>query len=38
MVFANIKKITSFTEIIAKVENHKNGKLVKNRPEHVWPM
>ena len=38
MVFANIKKITSFTEIIAKVGNHKNVKLVKNRPERVWPM
>ena len=35
MVFTNIRKITSFTEIIVKVENHKNVKLVKNRPEHV---
>ena len=24
MVFTNIKKITSFTKIIVKVENHKN--------------
>ena len=38
MVFINIKKITSFTEIIVKVGNHKNMKLVKNRPEHVWPL
>ena len=35
MVFTNIKKITSFTEIIIKVENHKNGNLVKNKPERV---
>ena len=35
MVFTNIKKITSFTKIIAKVGNHKNVKLVKNRPERV---
>ena len=38
MVFANIKKITSFTKIIVKVGNHKNGKLVKNKPECVWPL
>ena len=35
MVFTNIKKITSFTKIIVKVENHKNVKLVKNKPECV---
>ena len=35
MVFTNIKKITSFTEIITKVENHKTMKLVKNKPERV---
>ena len=35
MVFTKIKKITSFTEIIVKVWNHKNVKLVKNRLEHV---
>ena len=29
MVFTNIKKITSFTNIIVKVGNHKNMKLVK---------
>ena len=38
MVFANIKKMTSFTEIIVKVRNHKNRKLVKNKPEHSWPL
>ena len=38
MVFANIRKITSFTKIIVKVENHKNMKLAKNKPEHVWPL
>ena len=38
MVFANIKTITSFTKIIVEVGNHKNGKLVKNKPEHVWPL
>ena len=38
MVFTNIKKITSFTKIIVKVRNHKNGKLVKNKPERVWPL
>ena len=35
---ANIKKITSFTKIIVKVGNHKNMKLVKNKPERVWPL
>ena len=35
MVFTNIKKITSFTRIIVKVENHKNVKLVKNKLERV---
>ena len=35
MVFTNIKKMTSFTKIIIKVENHKNGKLIKNKPECV---
>ena len=38
MVFTNIKKITSFTKIIVKVGNHKTMKLVKNRPEHMWPL
>ena len=38
MVFTNIRKITSFTEIIVKVRNHKNVKLVKNEPERVWPL
>ena len=38
MVFTNIKKITSFTKIIVKVGNHKNMKLVKNRPERIWPL
>ena len=35
MVFTNTKKITSFTEIIVKVGNHKYMKLVKNKPERV---
>ena len=35
MVFTNIKKITSFTKIIIKVENPKTMKLVKNKPERV---
>ena len=38
MVFANIKKITNFIKIIVKVGNHKNMKLVKNRPERVWSL
>ena len=38
MNFTNIRKITSFTKIIVKVRNHKNMKLVKNRPECVWPL
>ena len=38
MVFTNIKKITSFTKIIVKVGNHKNIKLVKNRPARVKPL
>ena len=33
MVFTNTKKITSFTKIIVKVENHKT--MVKNKPERV---
>ena len=36
--FTNIKKITSFTKIIVKVGNHKNMKLVKNKPECLWPL
>ena len=35
MVFTNIREITSFTQIIVKVGNHKYMKLVKNRPERV---
>ena len=35
MVFTNIKKITSFTKIIVKVENHKTMKLVKNKPLEI---
>ena len=35
MVFTNTKKITSFTTIIVKVENHKTTKLFKNKPERV---
>ena len=38
MTFTNIRKTTSFTKIIAKVGKHKNGKLVKNKPEHLWPL
>ena len=38
MVFTNISKISSFTTIIVKVGNHKNMKLVKNKPERVWPL
>ena len=38
MNFTNTMKITSFTDIIAKVRNHKNGKLVKNKPESLWPL
>ena len=38
MVFTNIKKITSLTKIIVKVGNHKNMKLVKKKPERVWPL
>ena len=35
MNLTNTMKITSFTKVIVKVENHKNGKLVKNRPERL---
>ena len=35
MVFTNVREITSFAKIIVKVGNHKNVKLVKNRPERV---
>ena len=38
MVFTDTKKITSFTKIIVKVENHKTMKLVKNKPECVKPL
>ena len=31
MNFTNLKKIPSFTEIIIKVRNHKNGKLVQKQ-------
>ena len=36
MVFTNTKKITSFTKIIVKVENHKTVKLVKNKPSSCF--
>ena len=35
MNLAYLKKISSFTEIIIKVRNHKNGKLAKNKPERL---
>ena len=35
MVFTNTRKITSFSKIILKVENHKTMNLVKNKPERV---
>ena len=38
MTLTNIRKITSFTKIIVKVRNHKNSKLVKNKPERLWPL
>ena len=38
MTGVNFKKISSFTVIIAKVENHKNGKSVKIKPKHLWPL
>ena len=38
MNLAYLKKISIFTGIIIKVENHKNGKLVKNKPERLWPL
>ena len=38
MNFTNLKKIPSFTETIIKVMNHKNRKLVKNKPERLWPL
>ena len=38
MNFTNLKKIPGFTVTITKVRNHENGKLVKNKPEHLWPL
>ena len=38
MNFTNLKKITSFTNVTMNVRNHKNAKLVKNKPEHLWPL
>ena len=38
MNFTNTMKITSFTGIIAKARNHKNGKLVKSKPKCLWPL
>ena len=38
MTMANFEKIPSFNEFTVKVRNHKNGKLVKIRPEHLWPL
>ena len=35
MVFTNTRKITGFTKIIVKVENHKTMKLAKNKPKRV---
>ena len=38
MNFTNLKKIPSFTNIIINIRNHKNAKLVQNKPEHLWPL
>ena len=35
--FSYFDKITSFTDNITSVENHKNSKFTENRPEHLWP-
>ena len=38
MNFSYLNKMTSFTNIITNVGNHKNSKFTKNKPEHLWPL
>ena len=30
--------MTSFTDIMTNVGNHKSDKFVQNEPEHLWPL
>ena len=36
MNFSYINKITSFTNIMINVKNHKNSKFDEKRPECLW--
>ena len=38
MNFSYINKITSFTNIMNKVGNHKSSKFEQNEPERLWPL
>ena len=38
MNFSYFNKMTSFTNIVTKVGNHKSMKFEQNRPEHLWPL
>ena len=35
---AYLKKLTTFTDTTINIRNHKNAKLVKNKPECLWPL
>ena len=36
--FGYINKMTSFTNIMTNVGNHKSRDFVKNKPKHLWPL
>ena len=38
MNLVNLKELPTFTNITINVRNHKNAKLIKNKPEHLWPL
>ena len=38
MNLAYLKKLTTFTNIIINIRNHKNVKFAKDKPEHLWPL
>ena len=38
MNFSYFNKMTSLTNIITKVGNHKSMKFEQNKPEHLWPL
>ena len=38
MNFSYFNKMTSFTNIMTNVGNHKSRDFFKNKPKHLWPL